>query len=155
MVRAFWAPSPESSDETASQVAALVKRFDFVAAVMTPPELLAAIPHDPFLDLYRHSYRADRIPRFPLFYFSDGTSPVAQSGVAVRLARGAMIDLDRAVHGSPYEYDRHVPLVFMGMGVSAGASAVPARTVDVAPTLARLAGIPFPAGLDGRSLLKI
>ena len=50
-----------------------------------------------------------------------------------------MIDLDPAVHGSPYEYDRHVPLIFLGAGVTPGMSDQRARTVDIAPTLAFLA----------------
>jgi arylsulfatase A-like enzyme len=53
------------------------------------------------------------------------------------------------VHGSPYEVDRQVPLLFMGPGVSHGMSDRRVRTVDVAPTLARLAGIPYPEGIDG------
>jgi arylsulfatase A-like enzyme len=64
-----------------------------------------------------------------------------------------MPDFDPSVHGSPYELDRMVPLLFMGPGVTPGLSDLQARTVDVAPTLARLAGIPFPDGLDGRPLL--
>jgi arylsulfatase A-like enzyme len=37
----------------------------------------------------------------------------------------------------------------MGTGVRAGTSEAPANTVDMAPTLARLAGIPTPDDLDG------
>jgi len=48
--------------------------------------------------------------------------------------------------------DRHVPLIFMGPNVPHGLSDQRTRTVDVAPTLAHLAGIPVPPGLDGRSL---
>ena len=64
-----------------------------------------------------------------------------------------MIDTDPAVHGSPYDDDRRVPLLFFGAGVRHDRSAEPARTIDLAPTLARLAGIPVPPGLDGRALL--
>lgn len=52
-------------------------------------------------------------------------------------------------HGSPYLYDRHVPLIFMGSGVAAGTDPGRVSTVDVAPTLAGLMGIPFPDDLDG------
>lgn len=70
------------------------------------------------------------------------------------LTKGTIIDLDRAVHGSAYQYDRNVPLIFMGTGVTAGTSAKLAYTVDVAPTLATLAGVSFPVNLDGKPLLK-
>lgn len=56
-------------------------------------------------------------------------------------------------HGSPYLYDRRVPIILMGPGVKPGRSALRARTVDVAPTLAEWAGIAYPGDLDGRSLL--
>jgi len=55
-------------------------------------------------------------------------------------------------HGTPYDYDTHVPIVFFGQGVTAGRVAGRAWTVDVAPTLATALGIPLPAGLDGRPL---
>jgi arylsulfatase A-like enzyme len=44
-------------------------------------------------------------------------------------------------------------LIFMAPGVAAGRSAEPVRTVDMAPTLAELAGILYPEGLDGRPLI--
>jgi predicted AlkP superfamily pyrophosphatase or phosphodiesterase len=158
-VRAVIAQATQAGtpDEIAARVAAAVKRHDFVAAAMTPAELAgsSADGHagDPFLTLYRNSWRPDRVPRFPLFTNADGASPIGEAGVMVRLTEGAMIDGDPAVHGSPYDYDRRVPLVFFGAGVRPGRSAEPARTIDLAPTLARLAGIPVPPEVDGRALL--
>jgi hypothetical protein len=109
---------------------------------------------DPFTRLYRNSYRADRVPRFPLFSLSHEGQGAGRYGVAVRLTAGTMPDWDPSVHGSPYEVDRRVPLLIMGPGVTPGLSDIRARTADVAPTLARLAGIPFPADLDGRPLIS-
>ncbi|MEW6369099.1 MAG: sulfatase [Acidobacteriota bacterium] len=54
-----------------------------------------------------------------------------------------------------YAEQMHVPLVFWGDGVRRGlrvASTV--RTVDVAPTLLGLSGLPVPPGLDGADLLN-
>jgi len=147
---------PGTPDEIASRVADAVKHHDFVAAAMTPAELAGSAATDktadPFLALYRHSWRPDRVPRFPFFTSADGTSAIGEAGVMVRLTEGSMIDTDPAVHGSPYDDDRRVPLLFFGAGVRHDRSAEPARTIDLAPTLARLAGIPVPPGLDGRAL---
>lgn len=52
-------------------------------------------------------------------------------------------------HGSPYDYDRNVPLILFGPGIRAGRVPGPAATVDIAPTLASLLGIEAPADLDG------
>lgn len=62
-----------------------------------------------------------------------------------------MLDLDTSVHGSPYEYDRRVPIILLGAGVKPGRSDVMATTRDVAPTLAALAGFPVPPDRDGRA----
>ena len=143
----------ESAQIRSERVAEFVERHAFVADVMTPAELIGLMPADALVMLFRNSYRPDRVPRFPLFSFSTGASALGEIGLAVRLIEGAIIDLNPVVHGSPYSYDRHVPLIFMGPGISPGASNEDAHTTDMAPTLAALAGIPFPEGLDGRPLL--
>ena len=53
-------------------------------------------------------------------------------------------------HGSPYAYDRRVPLVFWGPW-KAGERREPVRTVDLAPTLARELGLK-PGPVDGQAL---
>ena len=57
-----------------------------------------------------------------------------------------------ASHGSPYDYDSHVPLIFYGAGVRPGRYPAFVRTVDLAPTLARLAGVRPTERLDGVAL---
>jgi arylsulfatase A-like enzyme len=55
-------------------------------------------------------------------------------------------------HGSPYSYDSHIPLVFMGPGIEAGRYVRPVALNDLAPTLATLLEIETPAGSEGRPL---
>lgn len=52
-------------------------------------------------------------------------------------------------HGSPHAYDREVPIVFWGPGIRGGDAGREARTIDIAPTLARLLGVAAPGDLDG------
>jgi predicted AlkP superfamily pyrophosphatase or phosphodiesterase len=61
-------------------------------------------------------------------------------------------DADATTHGTMYEYDRRVPLLFLGAGIKARRDAGPASPLDLAPTLARVAGVRFD-GRDGRPLL--
>lgn len=55
-------------------------------------------------------------------------------------------------HGSVYDYDREVPVVFFGWGVEPGQVSGAAHSVDIGPTLADHIGIAYPAGLDGKVL---
>lgn len=57
-------------------------------------------------------------------------------------------------HGSPYDYDRRIPLIFLGPGFPAGHRPGPAASIDAAPTLLHAAGLEVPEGLDGRVLTE-
>ncbi|WP_298165190.1 alkaline phosphatase family protein [Novosphingobium sp.] len=58
-----------------------------------------------------------------------------------------------ATHGSPWDYDRRVPMLFWRKGMASFEQPSPVETVDIAPTLAALIGLPVPAGaFDGRCL---
>jgi predicted AlkP superfamily pyrophosphatase or phosphodiesterase len=59
-----------------------------------------------------------------------------------------------AGHGSPWDYDRLVPILFWWPGVQARQVDRPIETVDIAPTLAAVAEVPAPP-LDGRCLGEI
>lgn len=54
-------------------------------------------------------------------------------------------------HGSPYWYDRRVPIFLLGHGVRKGRYLTAAEPIDIAPTLAFLCGLTLPAA-DGRVL---
>ena len=57
-------------------------------------------------------------------------------------------------HGSPYDYDRRIPLIFLGPGFPAGHRPGPAASIDAVPTLLHAAGLEVPEGLDGRVLTE-
>ncbi|HWK89628.1 MAG TPA: alkaline phosphatase family protein [Longimicrobium sp.] len=57
-----------------------------------------------------------------------------------------------ATHGSPHDYDTHVPLIFYGPAIRPGRYAGYVRVVDIAPTLARILGVAPTEALDGRVL---
>ena len=59
-----------------------------------------------------------------------------------------------ATHGSPYDYDAHVPLIFYGPWFRTGRYDEPVKTVDIAPTLATVAGVKPTERLDGVVLTR-
>ncbi len=60
-----------------------------------------------------------------------------------------------ADHGSPWAYDAQVPLLWFGTGVTPPARNELVSVADLAPTLARLLGIPEPGGSTGRVLSEM
>ena len=60
-----------------------------------------------------------------------------------------------ATHGTPYNYDTHIPLIFMGPGVRPGRYYRSAALNDLAPTLSALLDVEIPSGSVGRVLDEI
>jgi predicted AlkP superfamily pyrophosphatase or phosphodiesterase len=58
-----------------------------------------------------------------------------------------------ATHGSPYDLDASVPIIFYGAGVKAGQYSLFARTVDIGPTLAALVRVAPTEKIDGVVLM--
>jgi predicted AlkP superfamily pyrophosphatase or phosphodiesterase len=82
-----------------------------------------------------------------------------RSGDVVSLLKRGVIPIPdpapgyTATHGSAWDYDRRVPMLFWRKGLTGFEQPVPVETVDIAPTLAALVGLAVPAGtFDGRCL---
>lgn len=121
-----------------------VSSLPFVAGAYTFEDVESDQPADSFAVLYANSHSRTRI-----------VSPSARMGVYVRYPVNYLSVASITTHGSPYYYDRHVPLVFLGAGIDPGLSLERVATVDVAPTLARLAGVTTPDDLDGRVIQAV
>jgi predicted AlkP superfamily pyrophosphatase or phosphodiesterase len=133
-----------------------LKKLPVIANAWTQDQLKTGEPADSFEVLRRHAMWPGReagvfsrdgveIQFVPGVIFSETTNPAGS--IAFR-PRGTN-------HGSPYYYDRHVPMIFMGPGIAPGRDASRARTIDFAPTFAALLGITYPADLDGKPLSAI
>ena len=55
-------------------------------------------------------------------------------------------------HGSAYNYDTHVPLIFYGKGIKHGSTLKKTEIADIAPTISALLGISFPNAATGAVL---
>jgi arylsulfatase A-like enzyme len=60
-----------------------------------------------------------------------------------------------ATHGSPWNYDTFVPIVFAGAGLKAETVDRAVQTVDVAVTLSTFMGIKSPSGAVGAALVEV
>jgi predicted AlkP superfamily pyrophosphatase or phosphodiesterase len=66
-----------------------------------------------------------------------------------------MFSAHGTTHGSTFNYDAHVPVIFMGPGIKPGRFDERIAVNDIAPTLATLLGIETPSGSVGRALAEI
>ena len=144
-----------AGDETSlrAKIIAELERTPFIGAVYTEERLERAAPDDWKAQLVKRSFRRGHIPSFPLWSEKPRQFHPARYGIFVIFKEGMIFDYARTVHGSPYATDRLVPVIFYGEGVPHQVKRDGARTVDVAPTLAALAGIPVPGRLDGKVLV--
>ena len=89
-----------------------------------------------------------------------GSFDPARSGDVVILLDRAVVPIPEAMpgayiatHGSAWDYDRRVPMLFYRRGVMGFEQPQPVETVDIAPTLAAILGLRLPDGtFDGRCL---
>jgi arylsulfatase A-like enzyme len=114
-----------------------------IAAFYTRENLISGGGTSRYAAMYQRTFHADRagdvLFQVKPFYIS-GSSGNRETG---------------STHGSPYEYDTHVPLIFWGGGVRAGTTARDVEIADLAPTLSHLLGIAAPAGSEGRVLTEV
>ena len=57
-----------------------------------------------------------------------------------------------ATHGSPWDYDRRVPILFWRKGMTPFEQSLAVETADILPTLAAMIGVTIPAGNDRRAV---
>lgn len=126
---------------------AMYRNHRQVAAVFTHDELLAApAPAGPvdewsLLERAKASFDAERSGDFVVL-LKPYVTPIVEA------AAGAV-----ATHGSPWGYDRRVPILFWWRGIQGFEQPNAVETVDILPTLASLIGLTIPAGeIDGRCL---
>jgi predicted AlkP superfamily pyrophosphatase or phosphodiesterase len=126
-------------DDVAKVLADSLVYMHEVATAFTRQEMITLIPSSPTEERMKRSFH--RLRGGDIFYI---LKPYFIAGYS---ATGT-------THGSPYDYDAHVPMIFVGNGIRKGTFASEASPVDIAPTLSALLGVEFPAGREGRVLVE-
>jgi len=94
--------------------------------------------------------------------FPTGVEKLIQNGFNQKRSGDVIYVLDNAVissysktgttHGSAFEYDTHVPLLFFGKGIKHGETLQKTEVTDIAPTMSALLDISYPSGNIGEPL---
>jgi predicted AlkP superfamily pyrophosphatase or phosphodiesterase len=119
------------------EAAELIERCEAVAKIWTAVDLMAE-PAGPVGEAERRFRASFDLERSPDLMIQFKPHYLLQGGLGT-------------THGSAYGYDSRVPMIFLGAGVAAGVHEQRAATVDIAPTLATLVGVPVPDHVDGTS----
>jgi arylsulfatase A-like enzyme len=85
----------------------------------------------------------------------NGFYPRRSSDVEVLLEPYWIFTQTGATHGTTFDYDTHVPVIFMGAGIKPGRYDNTIYPNDVAPTLATILDVETPAGSIGRVLTEM
>lgn len=124
-----------NADSALDSLAATLRRQPGIARVDSFRALLADTLRDPIARRWSHQF-----PSTARIEYVITLTPFSTWGGNV------------ASHGSPRDYDSHVPLIFYGDGIAPGRHTGFVRTVDLAPTLAMLLGVKPLEPLDGVAL---
>lgn len=138
------ADSAKDVKAAARALAASLKKLPLVADAWTHEDLAKAQQPDTFAVLGKRSLYSGRY-----------SGRFSREGVEFRFVPGVLALPRGSSHGQIYWYDRHVPMIFMGPGIPSGRDPSHAATVDFAPTVSAILGIPYPQDLDGRVLSAV
>ena len=109
---------------------------------------------------YNNIYKAVTARTMQSTHFTDGILQKLQKGYNQKYSGDVLLipnpstisstNRKGTTHGSGYSYDTHIPIIFYGNGIKAGASKKAYTIADIAPTLANLLQIEFPNGNTGK-----
>ena len=112
-----------------------------VTAVYTHARLLGnASDEEPYVRLFRNSFFQPRSPHVMTLLKEHVYMDTHPGGTG---------------HGTAHEYDRHVPVVFMGPGIKPGIHDAPCGPQHIAPTLGALLGLDYPLQDADRLLWEV
>jgi hypothetical protein len=133
----FFAPHPTADVAEEERVAAdAIRALPHVFRVYTRTQLMnGQILADPVGIRMRNGFNAAR-----------------SGNVIVMLDPYWMVSRSGTTHGAPFDYDTHVPVLFLGPQVHAGRYNANIMVNDIAPTLATILDVETPSGSVGRVL---
>ncbi|MGB5654767.1 MAG: alkaline phosphatase family protein, partial [Robiginitalea sp.] len=99
------------------------------------------------VEMVKQGYFPDRSGDVMLVY-EYGVMPTSDFRTPISKVQGAG-------HGSGYEYDTHVPLLWFGKGIPKGSSVRKVHPVDIAPTLGRMLKLQGPEEMTGTPLSEV
>lgn len=129
-----------TTQEVSAEAARIIQAMPHVFRVYTREQLMNGTGADDLVSRrVRNSYSWARggdlyVVLDPYFFFGAGRT---------------------TTHGTPFIYDSHVPVIFMGPGIKAAQFGEKIAINDIAPTLTHMLGVEAPSASEGRILSEI
>ena len=137
----------QSLPKMRESVADFMKKQPGVRFALTPDELQTQEDTTGLIEMVNNGYYPDRSGDVILVY-DYGIMPTSDFRTRANKVRGAN-------HGSGYEYDTHVPMLWFGQGIPQGTSSRKVHPVDIAPTLAQMLSLPGGGEMTGIPLPEV
>jgi predicted AlkP superfamily pyrophosphatase or phosphodiesterase len=126
-------------------IAAEIRKWDGVKAVFVSEELENASSTNNWMQMVSKGYRYDRSGEVifilePGYLAKNEDKPSSHKGTS---------------HGSAFNYDTHVPLIWYGNGIQKQAIFRPIEIIDIAPTLIHLLNLQRTGAMTGNPIVEI
>lgn len=126
-------------------IAAEIRKWDGVKAVFVSEELENASSTNNWMQMVSKGYRYDRSGEVvfilePGYLAKNEDKPSSHKGTS---------------HGSAFNYDTHVPLIWYGNGIQKQAVFRPIEIIDIAPTLIHLLNLQRTGAMTGNPIVEI
>ncbi|MAU25234.1 MAG: alkaline phosphatase [Flavobacteriaceae bacterium] len=113
-----------------------LKTYDFINSAYSLDEIISLSKLTNYQELIKNGYHPER---------SGDIVFVLEPNVIIYGDRGT-------THGSGYDYDTHVPLIFYGNGINKGETSIRTEITDIAPTINALLGLETSQAYSGKIL---
>jgi hypothetical protein len=130
------------------------KRVSIDAVLDTLAREISQVPGVARVDRFRDFLDADTLTQTNARRWSHQFPKADDVELVITLTPFSVFPGLPATHGSAYDYDTHVPLILYGPAFRPGRYPGLVRTVDLAPTLARIVGVTPSERLDGVVLIQ-
>lgn len=135
-----------SNEVIAQFVASQIRTWNAVKAVYTGTELSQSTAEDnEWRDMLRKGYEPNRSGDV-LFILEPGYLPKSEDTPKAHLGTS---------HGSAFNYDAHVPLLWYGAGIASKDVFRPMEIVDIAPTLTHILNLQRSGAMTGQPILEV
>jgi hypothetical protein len=129
-------------------------KVDPAEARRVAAEAAAKVPHVARVytrdQLQRGDVQADRLG----LRIQRGFNQERSGDLEILLEPNWLRQAEGTTHGTPYNYDAHIPLILMGNRIKPGEYSDAVALNDLAPTLATLIHVEIPSGSSGRVLTE-